>query len=782
MDTSKKLHIEPLETRLLMHGDTHGDLPNPHPAGTVDHFEHSQLAALVPGAAVTHEAIQSGEWDQATTWEGGAIPTDEANVLIPQGVVVMLDSIETARLRTVRIDGELEFSPTANTQLIVDTAVVSPGGRLEIGTATAPIQENVSARIIIADRGPIDLTWDKTQLSRGLVSHGETSIYGSEVTAFVPQAGGLAKDTAKIELDTLPTGWTVGDTLMFPGVNRGQSETRTITKVTREIVQQDVWEPLDYVVFRDVLVEFPEELVQQFYPLYTAYVAAHQPEPVFGKASVEFAPLTYSHSTPSEITVPVSNLTRNVIFESENKTDRTRAGHVMFMHSDDVAVHNAVFDELGRTDKIAKLNSTKLDANGEIVAGTGTNQVGRYSVHFHRAGTAHAIEVGGIVVTNANSFGINNHHSHVNVHDSIVYGAVGSAFMAEAGDELGTFDHSVAVDVKGSGLAPAQRAFISEPDFGHEGAGFWAFPGVAFRDNFAADSQFGYVMYGQGLQELNLQTGIKASDFNFPVANIADPAQRAMVPAGLTHILPGGVPFTAVRNTVVAASQGFATLYHREIAWIKTPSQIVDYRAYNVRAAMTATYTFYTDVHSFWAENPTLTLNTSGYSPDEVTSQTRFYNPHIVNFALGIAAPSKFANAIEGGFLNNIVDIRATPNSYHSSTLEIRDVVFGQLGTVPPGATQYDLYMWGRYTAQDYAPNAKRFNPAQVVTLGGRRVYLTEQAPSYVPFPTTNGNPPAEWIGLTNQQLKDQFGLEYAGKVAPPDAKTQPNIFGLIDP
>lgn len=776
--TDTHMQIETLETRLAMAGD----LPNVHPAGTVDYFEHAQLAALVPGAAVTHEAVQSGEWDQPSTWQDGVIPTDEANVLIPHGLTVTLDSVETARLRTVRIDGELEFSPTVNTQILVDTAVVSPGGRLEIGTAETPIAADVTAKMVIIDRGAIDLTWDKTQLSRGLIAHGETSIYGSEVTAFVPLVGGLAKDATKIELDALPTGWSVGDTLMFPGVNRGQSETRTITAVTREIVSQEVWQPLAYEVFRDVLTEFPEELVQQFYPLYTAYVAAHQPEPVFGKASVEFAPLTFSHSTPSEITIPVSNLTRNVIFESENKTDRLRAGHVMFMHSDDVAVHNAVFDELGRTDKINNLNSTKLDANGEIVPGTGTNHVGRYALHFHRTGLLAPIEISGVVISNANSFGINNHHGHVHVSGSVVYGAVGSAFMAEAGDELGSFQNSVAVNVQGSGLIPAQRAFIAEPDFGHEGAGFWAFPGVSFVGNFAADTPFGFVMYGQGLKELNPLTGKNANDFNFPVANIADPAMRAMVPAGITHILPGGIPFRAENNTAVAASQGFATLYQREIAWIKTPSQIVDYKAYNVRSAMTGTYTFHTDVHNMWAENPTVQLNTSGYSPDEVTSQTRFYTPHIVNFALGIAAPSKFANVIDGGYLNNVIDIRATPNSYHPSTLDIRDVVFGQLGTVPPGAAQYDLYMWGRYTFQDYAPNAKRFNPAQVVTLNGQRVYLKEQAASYVPFPDTKGNPPAEWVGLTNQQLKDQFGLEYAGAVAPADAVQPAGVFGLMAP
>ena len=52
----------------------------------------------------------------------------------------------------------------------------------------------------------------------------------------------------------------------------------------------------------------------------------------------------------------VANMLRNVMVMSQNTQDIDRRGHVMFMHSDDVQVHNAGFYGLGRTDKTRPIN------------------------------------------------------------------------------------------------------------------------------------------------------------------------------------------------------------------------------------------------------------------------------------------------------------------------------------------------------------------------------------------------------------------------------------------
>jgi hypothetical protein len=68
--------------------------------------------------------------------------------------------------------------------LLFDTMVIAPSGRLEIGTAERPIEPGVNARIVIADNGDIDVAWDPTLLSRGVLSHGSVEIHGAEKRHF----------------------------------------------------------------------------------------------------------------------------------------------------------------------------------------------------------------------------------------------------------------------------------------------------------------------------------------------------------------------------------------------------------------------------------------------------------------------------------------------------------------------------------------------------------------------------------------------------------------------
>src|SRR5262249_55110842 len=141
---------------------------------------------LVPDAAVTYRSAKSGAWSDPTTWlhvgspGDGTLPGADDNVLVSTGTDVVVDGTFTASsLRTVRVDGELDFDPHANTALKVDTIIVEPTGVFHMGTAADRIDAQHSARVIFADRGAIDLNWDPLQFSRGLVSHGEVSVYGT---------------------------------------------------------------------------------------------------------------------------------------------------------------------------------------------------------------------------------------------------------------------------------------------------------------------------------------------------------------------------------------------------------------------------------------------------------------------------------------------------------------------------------------------------------------------------------------------------------------------------
>jgi hypothetical protein len=41
---------------------------------------------------------------------------------------------------------------------------------------------------------------------------------------------------------------------------------------------------------------------------------------------------------------------------------------------------------------------------------------------------------------------------------------------------------------------------------------------------------------------------------------------------------------------------------------------------------------------------------------------------------------------------------------------------------------------------------------------------------------------PSSYVGLTNQQLWNQFGIAFAGEIAPSNAMTDLNFIGLLGP
>ena len=105
---------------------------------------------LVKHADVTHTAINNGSWFDPATWAGNSVPGDDARVLISDGVVVDYDGISNDRLMTVRVDGELHFSTTTDSKIVVDTLVVDQNGTLTAGTKSNPVAGNVNVDIVIA--------------------------------------------------------------------------------------------------------------------------------------------------------------------------------------------------------------------------------------------------------------------------------------------------------------------------------------------------------------------------------------------------------------------------------------------------------------------------------------------------------------------------------------------------------------------------------------------------------------------------------------------------------
>ncbi len=434
--------------------DHHGH--HAHPDSTQMATEHQQLLNLVPRSEATHVAIGNGEWFDASTWYQGRIPDAGAKVLIPRGVEVNYNGESDASLFSIRVDGTLQFATDRDTKLVLDTMVVAPSGRLEIGSAERPIEAGVNARIVIADNGDIDVNWDPTLLSRGVLSHGSVEIYGAEKTAFEKVAVAPMRGDTSLHLSEAPTGWQVGDTLVVTGTHKTKLGTASQDEVL-EIVSID------------------------------------------GNKITFDRPLAYDHDTPREdLFAYVANTTRNVTFESESGAESAvhHRGHVMFMHNDDVDVRYAAFDHLGRTDK----STPAFDVGALDTISSDSNVKGRYSFHFHKTGTEDqenpAIALGN-TVTGSIGWGFVHHSSHADFIDNVAYDVFGAAYAAEDGDETGTWLRNMAINVTGVGWGDwtvKRGEDTARHDNGRSGEGFF-FAGrlVEATENVAANTTHGYV-------------------------------------------------------------------------------------------------------------------------------------------------------------------------------------------------------------------------------------------------------------------------------------------------
>ena len=414
---------EVLEVRSLLSGnpvaalaDDHGgdESCTAHADDPVRQGEHCVAMALATPAAATHAAVATGDWSDANVWANGAVPTEGADVYIPANMTVTVDGVIDEILHTIRIDGTLRFNPSVDTRLTVDTIVGASGSRLEMGTAENPIAADVSARIIIADTGAIDRNWDPFAISRGVILHGTTVIHGAAKTSWDSLATAPRRGDTSLTLTSVPDGWRVGDQLVIAGVSdEGTGDE-------------------------------------------TARVAA-----IDGNRVTLDRALNLNHLPPSdEFRVHVANTTRNAVIQSLNPA-LDRRGHVMFMHSRDVNVAYGGFYELGRTNKMRAPDDAVVNADGTLVAGTGTNVRGRYSVHFHRngvqQGSGPAI-VRGSAVVGSPGWGYVNHSSYVEMTDNVAFNVDGSAFVTEAGDEIGSYVRNLAIRTHGTeGDADVER-------------------------------------------------------------------------------------------------------------------------------------------------------------------------------------------------------------------------------------------------------------------------------------------------------------------------------------
>jgi hypothetical protein len=734
------------------HQDHDADEAAAHPHDPVLQAEHTDMLTLVPRAAATHTAVRSGPWSDPATWKDGKRPTADAAVLIPKGKTVTVDEVLSAPLHTLRVDGKLDFAPDRDTCLVADTIVVPPGGDLVVGTAQAPVARDRRARIVFADRGPIDTRWDPTLLSRGLIAHGRVSLVGAEVTPHVALARAPRKGDTRLALAQAPVNWNKGDRLVLTGTagppgkdGRTQDEELTVLDVSG--------------------------------------------------AEVMVRALEFDHTAPKEgLTAYVGNLTRNVRLESQNqKPDELgRHGHVMFMHSPRVQISYAGFYDLGRTDKRIAVNDPRLDGQKKLTAGSGTNPRGRYPVHFHRTGAdlqVPAIPVKGCAVVNSPGWGYVNHSSHVAFEDNVAYNVHGAAFVTEAGDEVGSFRGNLAVRSTGSGQDTIARNDLQ--DFGHEGSGFWLQGGgVAVQDNVAAGHRdAAYFFFTSGLTEEGLGRR------GFLVANVPEKLRVNKVPSPkekqpADRMTLNYLPLLSCKgNTAFASGLGTVIRFHTPPV---TESVVEDCTVWRTRIGIRIVYSDNIRLKNLRLIGDGKNAQAGVSQGSEAIGGTVYENLHVEGWATGLAVSDIVARSqvILGGYYDNDVNI-ALALAYTRAGAGRVDEIKGAIRFGPNSRRDVALRVnYDAFYTRDpnvlFFPNVVRIDTEKYPR---QQLYYPDQAADYVPLKaeasgkfrsSARGHVPDELIGKTNRELWEKYGLAVAGGVAPAGARTDPRIEGLV--
>jgi hypothetical protein len=206
----------------------------------------SGFAALgFTSGAIAQEAVSSGNWSDAATWSGGAVPQAGGKVTIASGQTVLLD-VSPPALNGITIFGTLRFADEADLSLTTEWIMVH--GELEVGTEANPFTHN--ATITLTDN-----VKDEQLMGMGdrgiMLSGGTLNLHGNRTNTWTKLAATAEAGTSTIEvLDA--SQWQAGDEIVLASTdyNPRQAERRTIAAVNGNTITLN--QPLEFMHFGEI--------------------------------------------------------------------------------------------------------------------------------------------------------------------------------------------------------------------------------------------------------------------------------------------------------------------------------------------------------------------------------------------------------------------------------------------------------------------------------------------------------------------------------------------------
>ena len=267
---------------------------------------------------------------------------------------------------------------------------------------------------------PIDSAFDPEQFGTGLIVFGTLSATGQTVRPFVRVGAEIAAGSTTVLLsEPSPAGWKAGDKLILP-------DSRQMS--------------------RSQLPVFPYPVVRGILPNTASQSEVVEIGSISGATVTLASPTQFGHrgarlpdGTLTGMLPHVANQTRSIVIKSESASG-TR-GHTLFAQRANVDVRYVEFQNLGRTLATRLLDSATFST--DTVTHVGTNQIGRYPIHFHHVfgpsspqANGKQFTVIGASVHGFSRFGIALHNSSYGlVQDSVVFDGHGAAIVTEDGSE-----------------------------------------------------------------------------------------------------------------------------------------------------------------------------------------------------------------------------------------------------------------------------------------------------------------------------------------------------------
>jgi hypothetical protein len=258
---------------------------------------------------------------------------------------------------------------------------------------------------------------------------------------------------------------------------------------------------------------------------------------------------------------------------------------------------------------------------------------------------------------------------------------------------------------------------------------------------------------------------------------LADPS----IANGATTVDVGAVPMLQfARNEAYDSAIGLTIQYHMENATSPDYGTFSDSEFWNDPQGIYLPYANQVALQNLLIVAPKSALSSplAGIEINDITRNIIFNNLQVTGYQNGVEVPVTGTTLITGGYYDNIFDIEVkTARGKNRSVTVTGPITFGpttidQIAMVPQIAPLASFY---NDVTHDFLPDRVILNYG---TYANQQLYYTAQLPTYVPFPVAAASVPAAYVGLTNQQLHDQFGISIGGVIASPDAHVVPRVSG----